>query len=169
MGTDRSVHPQKAEACSAIRSNFTVVQERLRVEPCLASLTTELMLTENLYSGFRRLLPKSLANNDAFHSLAPPPTSLQNPLYFAGSRAIDDAGFATASDGSFSPAQSRPDRVREARTAKSITGLRSQESQSGGREVPAHTNPKILINRVRKPEKRRQRAPKTAVACENCR
>ena len=109
------------------------------------------MLSESLDSCLRSLLPKPLANHHAFHSLAPPPTSLQNARYFARIGATDDADFAVGSAGSFDTAQRLADRARQASTAKKITKLRSPENKNaknGIADVSAHPIPRILINRV---------------------
>ena len=60
-------------------------------------------------------------------------------------------------------------RVKKAGRANTTMGLRRQAHQNGGVEGTTHLNPKILINRVQKPEQRRSRDPKTPVACDHCR
>lgn len=119
-------------------------------------------------SGLRRLLPKPVAALDTSPLLAPTPTSLQNPRHFPMTDTFD-ADFAASSAEYFGPAQRGSDRVKQASTAKTTVGLRSQGCQNDDMESTTHPNPKKFISRVRKPEKRLARGPKTPVACEHCR
>lgn len=124
-------------------------------------------------SGLQRLLPKPFAAPDDLHILAPTSTSLQNPRDFSRTDASDDAANSAASSAeNFGLAQRISENVEQVRVAKRSVGLRNQGDQNHGEDYATHPNLKILIDRVRKPEKpekRRERVPRTKVACENCR
>lgn len=168
LGTHKFVHQQKAKTYSTITGNYVVLQERLRAKPGLAFSTTELMLIVSL-SSLRQLLPKPLTNHLDSHSLAPPPTSLQNPQFFPRIGAIGNADFPGVSAGPFDAAQSVAGRTRQANTADQTRGPRCQENQNGRAEGSGHPIPKVPIKRIRKPEKRQARGSKTSIACEHCR
>lgn len=164
------MRPQKGGLCPATIGNYTCLQERLPVKPCLAFPATDLMLTEDLYSSLRRLLPKPLAIDHGSHVVAPPSTtSLQSPPNSRIIGAANNADLVTGCAGPSDTAQMVEAPARQPSTAKSSRRLRIQEDQKGSAEVSAHPNPKILIDRIRKPEKHRARSSKIAVACENCR
>ncbi len=168
LGTHKFVHQQKAKTYSTITGNYVVLQERLRAKPGLAFSTTELMLTVSL-SSLRQLLPKPLTNHLDSHSLAPPPTSLQNLHFFPRIGAIGNADFAAVSAGPFDAAQSVVGLARQADTADQALGPRFQENQNGRAEGSGHPIPKVPIKCIRKPEKRQARGSKTSIACEHCR
>lgn len=127
-------------------------------------------LTESIYSSLRRLLPKPPAIDRSSRLVAPPQTtSLQNTPNPSEYGAIDSADFAAVSAGPSDTAQRVEAHARQASTADRSGRLRIQEDQKARTEASSHPNPKILIDRIRKPEQRRGRGSKVAIACENCR
>lgn len=155
--------------CPAVIGTYTISEGQRCFEPCQAFSITGLMLITSINSGLRRLLPKPLTDQHAYNPLAPRPLSLQNPQHAYKLKAINDTCFAVGSAQPLSLAPGEAYPVQHARIASGTMALRGQEHGNGRAKPLVSPDPKVFTSRVQKPEKRQARAPKTVVACANCR